>query len=221
MNAENFIPFIHKPLSKEKSLENSIAFMAMMEKRRSVRFFSNENVNKVIIQNIIMTASTAPSGAHKQPWSFVAIKNNDLKKKIRVAAEKEEYLNYNGRMSQEWIEDLKPFQTNWEKEFLTAAPWLIAMFKKPYDLISGKKRKNYYVNESAGIAAGFLIAAIHHAGLVTLTHTPSPMGFLEKILARTKNERAFLLLPVGLPSADCTVPNLNRKEEDEVITWKE
>ena len=106
MNAENFIPFIHKPLSKEKSLENSIAFMAMMEKRRSVRFFSNENVNKVIIQNIIMTASTAPSGAHKQPWSFVAIKNNDLKKKIRVAAEKEEYLNYNGRMSQEWIEDL-------------------------------------------------------------------------------------------------------------------
>ena len=221
MSADNFIPFVYKPLSKEKSLEKSNAFMALMEKRRSVRFFSNENVNKVIIQNIIMTASTAPSGAHKQPWSFVAIQNNDLKKKIRVAAEKEEYLNYNGRMSQEWIKDLKPFQTNWEKEFLTAAPWLIAMFKKPYDLLSGTRRKNYYVNESAGIAAGFLIAAIHHAGLVTLTHTPSPMGFLEKILDRPKNERAFLLLPVGYPSADCTVPNLNRKEEDEVITWKE
>jgi nitroreductase len=171
-----------------------------------------------VIENIIKTASSAPSGAHKQPWTFCVVRNPDIKKQIRTAAEKEEYINDNGRMSEEWLDDLKVFGTDWHKPFLEIAPYLIIVFKKAYDLNdNGEKLKNYYVNESVGIACGFLISAIHQAGLITLTHTPSPMNFLEKILNRPKNERAFLLLPVGYPAENAEVPVLKRKDLEEVM----
>jgi nitroreductase len=189
-----------------------------MNKRRSVREFSDKAVPMEVIENIIKTASSAPSGAHKQPWTFCVVRNPDIKKQIRTAAEKEEYINYNGRMSEEWLDDLKVFGTDWHKPFLEIAPYLIIVFKKAYDLNdNGEKLKNYYVNESVGIACGFLISAIHQAGLITLTHTPSPMNFLEKILNRPKNERAFLLLPVGYPAENAEVPVLKRKDLEEVM----
>ncbi|MBP6236387.1 MAG: nitroreductase family protein [Saprospiraceae bacterium] len=190
-----------------------------MDKRRSVRFFSDRNVPVEVIRNVVMTASSAPSGAHKQPWTFCAVSDMDIKIKIREAAEKEEYENYHGRMSDEWLKDLEKFDTNWHKEFLTQAPWLIVIFKKSYDLNNGGKTKNYYVSESVGIAAGFLIAAIHMAGLVTLTHTPSPMNFLQEILRRPENEKPFLLLPVGYPLDGVKVPHLVRKAEQDVLCW--
>lgn len=190
-----------------------------MDKRRSVRFFSDRNVPVEVIRNVVMTASSAPSGAHKQPWTFCAVSDMDIKIKIREAAEKEEYENYHGRMSDEWLKDLEKFDTNWHKEFLTQAPWLIVIFKKSYDLNNGGKTKNYYVSESVGIAAGFLIAAIHLAGLVTLTHTPSPMNFLQEILGRPENEKPFLLLPVGYPLDGVVVPHLVRKAEQDVLCW--
>jgi nitroreductase len=168
------------------------SFFKLMDKRRSVRFFSDKSVPKNVIENIIKTASTAPSGAHKQPWTFCVVSNSSIKSKIREAAEKEEYINYNGRMSEDWLEDLKVFDTDWHKEFLEVAPYLIIVFKKSFDLDENdKKSKNYYVNESVGIACGILITAIHKAGLVTLTHTPSPMNFLQKILDRPRMKDLF------------------------------
>ena len=158
-----------------------------------------------------------PSGANKQPWFFAAVSNEAIKAQIRAAAEKEEYENYHGRMGDEWLNDLKKFDTNHIKPFLEIAPWLIVLFKKPYDVVEGEKKKNYYVQESVGIAAGFLISAIHQAGLVTLTHTPSPMNFLSTILQRPEEEKAFLLLPVGYPAAGATVPDISRKPEGEVL----
>jgi nitroreductase len=198
-------------------LSRSRAFYQYMDKRRSLRMFSDKPVPQEVVENIIMTASTAPSGAHKQPWTFCLISDPALKKKVRAAAEEEEYENYNGRMSEEWLTDLEPFATDWNKPFLETAPYLIVLFKKAYDLIDGEKQKNYYVNESVGIAAGFLLAAIHQAGLVALTHTPSPMNFLQELLERPKNERAFLLIPVGYPASDAEVPVLERKNKNQVI----
>jgi iodotyrosine deiodinase len=163
-----------------------------------------------------MTASSAPSGAHKQPWTFCAISNPELKKSIREAAEKEEYESYHGRMSERWLRDLAPIGTDWHKPFLETAPWLIVVFKKVYDEQEGEKINNYYVNESVGIACGMLITAIHNAGLVTLTHTPSPMNFLTAILERPSNERPFLLLPIGYPEKETFVPDLQRKSLSEV-----
>lgn len=197
------------------------AFYDYMDKRRSIREFSDQPVSKKLIENLILTASSEPSGAHKQPWTFVAVSNAEMKTQIRKAAEEEEFTNYNGRMSEEWLRDLAVFQTNWEKEFLEIAPWLIVVFKKAYDLVDGEKQKNYYVNESVGIACGFLLAAIHKAGLVSLTHTPSPMNFLQKLLGRPENERAFLLIPVGYPAKNTIVPNLERKALDEMTVWFE
>lgn len=219
-NSDNFTPYTGIQYEKEEVLSRSEAFRSYMDKRRSLRFFSNESVDQKIIENVIMTASSAPSGAHKQPWSFCAISSPKIKSIIREAAEKEEYDNYHGRMSEEWIKDLEKFETNWKKEFIDIAPWIIIIFKKTYDIgKDGSREKNYYVNESVGIAAGFLISAIHNAGLVTLTHTPSPMNFLEKILDRPKNEKAFLLLPVGYPAEGAVVPVLKRKNVKEVITF--
>lgn len=216
---EGFIKYKYQAPSAEDSLLRSAAFRQKMDERRSIRFFSDRAVSNEIIENIIMTASSAPSGAHKQPWTFCAVQDIDIKQEIRKAAEHEEYISYNGRMSEEWIEDLKPFGTDWHKDFLTIAPWLIIVMKKAYDLENGEKRKNYYVNESVGIACGMLITAIHQAGLVTLTHTPSPMNFLQKILNRPDNERPFLLLPVGYPAIDAEVPILKRKTSDQVLAW--
>lgn len=200
---ERAFPFIkYKALSfsEGETLERAKSFYELMDQRRSVRHFSDKPVAKEVIEKIILTASSAPSGAHKQPWTFCAVSSSDLKTKIRIAAEEEEYKNYHGRMSEEWIRDLAYFETDEHKPFLEIAPWLIILFKKPFDLINGQQRKNYYVNESVGIAAGFLLAAIHNAGLVSLTHTPSPMNFLQKVLGRPENERAFLLIPVGYPA---------------------
>ena len=220
MKSKNFIPYPYKKLDNEEMAIRSSSFRIQMDARRSIRSFSSEPIDKKIIEDIIMTASSAPSGAHKQPWSFCAISDSKLKAEIRTAAEKEEYINYHGRMSDQWLEDLKPFNTDWNKDFITTAPWIIVMFKKSYDMTEkGTKMKNYYVNESAGIAAGMLITAIHMAGLVTLTHTPSPMNFLGKILNRPDNEKAFLLLPVGRPAPGVQVPDIRRKTSEEVINW--
>ncbi len=217
MHTSNFIPYIPLNYSSEETLRATQAFYAFMELRRSVRVFSDKDVPKSVIEQLILAASSAPSGAHKQPWTFCAVNSLELKKQIRIAAEQEEYANYHGRMSETWLEDLKPFGTDWQKPFLEIAPWLIVLFKKVYDIDEqGAQQKNYYVTESVGIAAGFLIAAIHHAGLVTLTHTPSPMNFLQKILQRPENERPFLLLPVGYPAEGVEVPNIHRKCLDEV-----
>jgi nitroreductase len=192
-----------------------------MNKRRSVRVFSNQSVPKEVIETIIKTAGTAPSGAHKQPWVFCAISNAELKSKIRSAAEQEEYENYHGRMTEEWLQDLKKLGTDWHKPFLEIAPWIIVMFRKTYDIDDGVKKKNYYVQESVGIACGMLITAIHEAGLVTLTHTPSPMNFLTKILNRPENEKPYLLLPIGYAAEDATVPVLQRKSLDDIAVFYE
>jgi len=208
--------------TEEKSISNSRGFYEWLDKRRTVRDFSNKPVPREVVENIIKSASTAPSGAHKQPWTFCVVSNPEIKKAIREAAEKEEYENYHGRMSAEWLEDLAPFQTDWSKPFLETAPYLIVVFKKSYDILpSGSKRNNYYVIESVGLACGFLLAAIHNAGLVALTHTPSPMNFLSKILSRPENERPFLLIPIGYPAEETYVPTLKRKSLDEVTVFYE
>jgi iodotyrosine deiodinase len=215
--------FIHyNPISftKQKMLKRSKEFYEFMNKRRTVRDFSVQPVPKEIIENVIKTASTAPSGAHKQPWTFCVVTDSEIKKQIRIAAEKEEWENYHGRMNQEWIEDLEYLGTDWHKPFIETASYLIIVFKKLYDIMpDGSHRQNYYVSESVGIACGFLLAAIHNAGLCALTHTPSPMGFLAQILNRPENERSFLLIPVGYPAEDVKVPDLKRKGLDEICNW--
>ncbi len=202
-------------------LQKSKDFYHWMDERRTVRDFSNKPIEREVIENILLTASTAPSGAHKQPWTFCVVSNASLKKQIRDAAEKEEYESYNGRLPADWLEDLKPLQTDWRKEFLETAPYLIIVFKKNYELVDGQKRNTYYAVESCGIALGFLLAAIHNAGLVALTHTPSPMNFLGKILNRPENEKPFLLVPVGYAAEECWVPDLRRKGLEEVSVWFE
>ncbi len=215
------LPFRGVRYTQAEMLQRSREFFNEMDKRRTLRMFSDKPVGRDIIEYIVMTAGSAPSGAHKQPWTFCVVSDPKIKATIREAAEKEEYLNYHGRMPEEWLQDLKPFGTDWHKPFLETAPYLIVVFKKSYDVEGDEKRKNYYVNESVGIACGFLLAAIHHAGLVALTHTPSPMNFLQQILNRPDNERPFLLIPVGYPADDASVPDLRRKSKEEVIVWFE
>ena len=217
-----FKKYIPIRLNESESKDRAKLHYQFMDKRRSVRQFSDKPIPREVIEHIIMTASSAPSGAHKQPWTFCVVSNKELKKKIRDAAEKEEFINYNSRMSEEWLEDLEPFGTDWHKEFLEIAPYLIIVFKRAYEVdANDKKRKNYYVNESVGIACGFLLSAIHNAGLVSLTHTPSPMNFLQKILERPDNERAFLLIPVGYPADEAEVPDIERKKATDVIVYYE
>lgn len=214
-------PFVrYEPLrlNADESHGRARDFFALMDQRRSVRHFSDRPVDVEVIENLVRVASTAPSGAHKQPWTFCVVSDPALKQRIREAAEEEERASYNGRMPPEWLEDLAPLGTDWQKPFLETAPFLIIVFKRAYEpKPDGSKRKNYYVEESVGIACGFLLAAIHHAGLVSLTHTPSPMGFLAKLLERPDNERPFLLIPVGYASDECLVPDLRRKALDEVM----
>jgi len=203
--------------SADKIMDKAQSFYSQMNSRRSVREFSSDEVAKEVIENLIKTASTAPSGAHKQPWTFCAVADPKIKKAIRIAAEKEEKESYENRMSDRWLKDLEPLGTDMNKPFLEKAPWLIVVFKKAYDWDSdGNKHNNYYVNESVGIACGMLITAIHNAGLVTLTHTPSPMKFLQEILQRPANERAFLLLPVGKPATPVYVPDISRRSLGEI-----
>ena len=220
MDKTGFIALNYQMPEDDEVSNQSYNFYQRMQTRRSVRHFSDKEVPDKVIKNIIMTASSAPSGAHKQPWTYCVIRDQKIKTKIREAAEKEEYENYHGRMSDEWLKDLEKFETDWHKEFLTMAPCLIVIFRKAYEVDKdGLKSKNYYVNESVGISAGLLIAAIHTAGLVTLTHTPSPMNFLQEILQRPENEKPFLLLPVGFPAANAVVPKLIRKTPEEVMIW--
>ncbi len=211
MSKEGFIPYQRTSFSDQEMIDRSAAFYRHMDKRRSVRQFSDAPIPDAVIENIINTASTAPSGAHKQPWTFCVVRDPAIKKAIRIAAEKEEKLSYEQRMPQDWLDDLAPFGTDWHKPFLETAPVLIIVFKRNYEYISEQKANNYYVTESVGLATGLLIAAIHNAGLVTLTHTPSPMNFLKEILHRPDNERPFLLLPVSKPLEGTMVPKLERK----------
>ena len=203
-------------LPKTKMLNYSKSFLAKVSQRRSVRDFSDQVVPIEIITNAVKAAASAPSGANKQPWHFVIVNDPFIKKDIRLEAEKEEKAFYSYRASDEWLKDLEPFETNWSKPFLEIAPSLIVVFKKVYDVRKKQRKKNYYVNESVGIACGILLTALHNSGLATLTHTPSPMGFLEKILKRPKNEKAFLLIPVGFPSKEAEVPRLTKKSFNNV-----
>jgi len=210
------LEFKNRP--EEEMLQRSKHFLEMIKSRRTVRDFSEKNIPVGVIENAVRTAASAPSGANKEPWHFVIVKDPALKKKIRVAAEKEEKEFYEHRAPDSWLEDLNQFKTDWHKPFLEVAPALIVVFRQSYIDLGSTRRKNYYVNESVGIASGFLLVALHNAGLVTLTHTPSPMGFLEKILKRPKNEKAFLLIPVGYPAENAKVPDLIKKPYNEIAT---
>jgi nitroreductase len=204
--------------SEQEMLERSRSFYEVMDRRRSVRVFSDEAVPLEVIDNAIRVAGTAPSGAHMQPWRFAVVTDPTMKKKIREAAEAEERETYSNRMSDEWRKALAPLGTDANKPFLEICPALIVVFRVDYGLDeSGGRVKHYYVQESVGIATGMLIAALHNAGLATLTHTPSPMNFLAKVLERPANEKAYLLLPVGFPAAECEVPALERKSLEEII----
>lgn len=214
------MPYQREHVDTDEMISRSDDFYQQMNQRRTVRDFSDKDIPKAVIENILLTASSAPSGAHKQPWTFCVVRDAELKRQIRVEAEKEEYESYHGRMPKAWLEDLRPLQTDWKKPFIEVAPYLIIVFKKIYDLDDkGVKRNNYYVSESVGLACGFLLAAVHHAGLVALTHTPSPMNFLSKVLDRPENERPFLLIPIGYHADETYVPKLERKKLEEIAAF--
>lgn len=211
----------YKSYSSDEMIERSKAFYENIKRRKTVRDYSDKTVPKQVIENCILSAGTAPNGANLQPWHFVVIQDSKTKAQIRTEAEKEELEFYKGgKAPKEWLDALAHLGTDENKPFLEEAPCLIAIFAKSYDLMpDGAKRKHYYVSESVGIATGFLINALHDSGLVTLTHTPSPMGFLNDILDRPKNERPFLLLVVGYPKDGAEVPDINKKSLDEVATF--
>lgn len=218
MSQPRFVPYAPPRLSPEESLRRAEGFRRVLDGRRSVRRFSREPVARALLESIVAAASTAPSGAHKQPWTFVAISDPGLKQRIREAAEAEERLNYERRFPKEWLEDLEPFGTDFVKEHLTDAPWIVVVFEQRHALVpGGGTRKHYYVTESVGIAVGMFLAAATVAGLSTLVHTPSPMQFLAKELGRPSNESAFCVIPVGHPAADATVPDLGRKPLEAVL----
>jgi len=220
MSEPGFVPLGFERKDPRLVVEAARAFRAALETRRSVREFSTEELPDGVLQECLLAAGSAPSGANLQPWSFVVVQDAELKRRIREAAEAEEHENYEWRMGEEWLKDLEALGTDEHKPFLEDAPALIVVFRQAYGLEDEEKRKHYYVMESVGIAAGFLLAALHQAGLATLTHTPSPMGFLEEILERPENERAFLLIPVGYPAEGCEVPNITRKAPEDFITWR-
>ncbi len=222
MNTSNFPVIQYKrdfvPLEDMQQISHDV--LKHYETRRSVRTFSDKPIPDSVLENIILAASTAPSGANKQPWTFCVVTNPELKKEIRVAAEKEEYDSYNGRMPEEWLNDLAHLGTDWHKPFLEIAPALIIVFKRSFEFgENNQKKNNYYVTESVGLACGFLLTAIHQCGLVALTHTPSPMQFLSKLLERPENEKPFLLIPIGYHSDDCEVPDISRKPIDAICQW--
>lgn len=210
-------PLRFERLDPSEQLRIAREFTARLRTRRSVREFSGEPVPFELIELAVRCAASAPSGANKQPWRFVVVRDPAVKHKIRLAAEAEEKENYERRFPPAWLEDLKPFGTDWHKSFLETAPYLIVVFAEDYGLAGAEKRKHYYVQESVGLATGFLLAALHFSGLATLPHTPSPMGFLTKILDRPKNERPFLLIPVGYPAADASAPAIRKKSLNEVL----
>jgi iodotyrosine deiodinase len=213
------IPLAFSRLSADEQTARAASFYEEMDRRRSIRSFSDEPVPRHLIEQAIRTASTAPSGAHRQPWRFVLTGDADVKRRIREAAEEEERINYEGgRLPEHWREALEPLGTDWHKGFLETVPWIVVMFEERYGVNpDGSQRHNFYVKESCGIAAGIFITALHHMGLATLTHTPSPMAFLTRLLGRPDNERPFCMFPIGYPSEDCQVPALPRKSLAEVM----
>ncbi len=216
-----FVPLVFNRQSLDQSRHHGQAFYEEMNRRRTTRHFSTEPVPKDLIECALRVAGTAPSGAHQQPWTFVAVSDPELKRKIREAAELEEYDFYHGRAPEEWVEALAPLGTDEHKPHLTDAPWVVVLFRQAYGVKpDGSKRTYYYTQESCGIAAGFFIAAVHQMGLVTLTHTPNPMGFLAELLGRPANEKAMLVMPVGYPAPDAKVPDLTRKPLDSIAIWK-
>jgi len=220
MNGEGFVPLDFQALPVAEMQERAQTFCAQLRRRRSVRDFSSRPVPVDVIEACLRAASTAPSGANMQPWHFVVVSDPAVKRRIRQTAEAEERVFYSQRASEEWLDALRPLGTDANKPFLEIAPYLIAIFAQSYHLdAEGKKRLHYYVSESVGIAVGMLIAAIHNAGLVCLTHTPSPMRFLNEILDRPSYERPFLLLVVGYPAHDAQVPVITKKEMAEYTTF--
>lgn len=221
MTQPQFTPLEFTRRPPDEIVQRAQEFFAAMRRRRTTRHFSSEPVPREAIELAIRTAGTAPSGAHQQPWTFVAVSDAAVKGRIREAAEREEYANYHGRMPPEWLEALAPLGTDEHKAHLTDAPWVVVLFRKVYGVDpDGSKRTYYYTQESVGIAAGFFIAAVHMMGLVTLTHTPNPMGFLAELLGRPANEKAYLLLPVGYPAPDARVPAIERLPLSDIALWK-
>lgn len=218
-----FVPYRPERFAETEMLRRARHFHEEMDRRRSVRFFSPDPVPRELIELAVRTAATAPSGAHRQPWRFVAVGDPAVKREIRIAAEAEEHESYvGGRMPPEWIEALAPLGTSWEKPYLETVPWIVVVFEETWAVdAEGRRRKNYYPKESVGIACGLFITALHHMGLATLTHTPSPMAFLSRILGRPANEKPFILFPVGYPAPDAEVPDLRRKGLDEIAVWIE
>lgn len=215
-------PFtVYRPVRRPEAemAERAVAFYELMDGRRSVRDFSDRPVPRELIDTAIATASTAPSGAHRQPWTFVVIGDPSVKRQIREAAEAEERENYEGgRLPPDWREALAPLGTDSSKPYLERVPWIVVVFEQRYGLAEdGSRSKNFYVKESVGIACGLLIAALHNMGLATLTHTPSPMAFLTRLLDRPENERPFAMLPIGYPAEECRVPDITRKPLDQVM----
>lgn len=221
MSQPKFIPLPPRAdLTGEEIAGRAEQFQREMSARRTVRAFSDRPIAREVIDNCLRTAGSAPNGANQQPWHFVAVSDPGLKTKIRLAAEDEEREFYAKRAPNEWLEALAALGTDAEKPFLETAPWLIAIFAQPYRILpDGRKLKHYYATESVGIATGFLIAAVHHAGLASLTHTPSPMGFLNKLLDRPPHEKPFLLLVVGHPANDAQVPDIQRKSLGEISSF--
>ncbi|HKD32217.1 MAG TPA: nitroreductase family protein [Gaiellaceae bacterium] len=214
------VPLRFPRLGEQEALKRSRAFLGRMRTRRSVRHFAPDPVPHELIENAIRVAGSAPSGANQQPWTFVVVSDPGVKARIRAAAEHEEELLYRERASEEYLEALEPIGTDWSKPHITDAPYLIAVFEQAWSLDEdGEKHKHYYVRESVGIAVGFLLAALHESGLATLTHAPSPMGFLKEILGRPESERPFLLIPVGYPSAEAEVPLLEKKHLEEIAEF--
>ncbi|MFN8498335.1 MAG: nitroreductase family protein [Anaerolineae bacterium] len=217
-----FIPLTFESLRAEDSLRRADEFYTLMSRRRTVRHFAADPLPPGLLETLIRTAGTAPSGAHQQPWRFVVVTDPALKRRLREAAEAEEREFYERRATAEWLADLAPLGTDWHKEFLEVAPALVVVFRVDFERrADGSVRKHYYVNESVGIAVGLFLAAAHTAGLATLTHTPSPMGFLNELLHRPTNERAFVVIPVGYPAPDAQVPDLARKPLAEIVQYNE
>ena len=221
MTTHPFVPLEYRRPTEVDVLDRARTTYAEMNRRRTTRHFSTEPVPHDAIEFAIRTAGTAPSGAHQQPWTFVAVSSADVKAQIRAAAEEEEQRNYQERMPDEWLEALAPLGTDEHKPHLTEAPWIVVLFRQTYGVrADGTRRTHYYTQESCGIAAGFFIAAVHLMGLVTLTHTPTPMAFLGELLERPANEKAFLVMPVGYPAGDARVPDLSRKAIGDIAVWR-
>lgn len=214
------VPWRPEPIPPAEGLARGQALLEHLEGRRSVRFFADTAVPRAMIEVAVRAASTAPSGAHKQPWTFVCVSDPTIKARIREEAEREERASYEGRMGQDWLRALEPLGTTWRKPYLEVAPWLVVLFAQRWGTgPDGGRDKHYYVPESCGIAAGIFVTALHRMGLATLTHTPSPMGFLSEILGRPEAEKPMILFPVGYPAPDATVPDLQRKPLEAVSVW--